>query len=77
MTRIILTFETTHAVLAAERALKNADGRHFEIRPTPTPNGLSDSVCGMSLEVLAHEQKDDIVEHLQSCGKSPAGIFEI
>ncbi len=77
MSRIILTFETTHAVMAAERALKEAASKGFKFRPTPTPSGLSDSICGMSLEILSAQQKDEIVEHLKSRGRSPKGVHVI
>lgn len=75
--RIILTFETTHAVLAAEKALKAAKEKSFRFRPTPTPSGLTDSVCGMSIEVLAADQKNDVVEYLINCQLPPKGVFEI
>jgi len=75
--RIIITFETTHNVLAAEKALKSDVARNFRFRPTPTPPGLSDSVCGMSLEILAHDQKQDVLEFLSSCQITPKGVFEI
>jgi hypothetical protein len=75
--RLILTFETTHAVLAAEKALRAAKEKSFRFRPTPTPPGLTDSVCGMSLEILALEQRQQVVEFLSDCKLSPKGIFEI
>lgn len=75
--RIIVTFETTHAVLAAEKALKAASEKSFRFRPTPTPPDLTDSVCGMSLEVLAHEQKQEILDYLTKNQLPPHGVFEI
>ena len=75
--RIILTFETTHKVLAAEKALKSAKERNFRFRPTPTPPGLTESVCGMALEVLSTEQKQDIIDFLDSQRIAPKGVFEI
>lgn len=75
--RIIITFETTHNVLAAEKALKSAREKNFRFRPTPTPPGLSESVCGMSLEILAHDQKQDIVDFLSHRQITPQGVFEI
>lgn len=75
--RIIVTFETTHAVLAAEKALKAARERAFRFRPTPTPPHLTDSVCGMSLEVLAHDQLQEIVDYLGDHKMPPHGVFEI
>ena len=75
--RIILTFETTHAVLAAEKALKGVKENGFRFRPTSTPPGLTEAVCGMSLEVLAHDQKQTIVEYLSNCQLTPNGVYEI
>ncbi len=75
--RIILTFETTHSVLAAEKALKGVNANRFRFRPTPTPPGLTEAVCGMSLEVLAHDQKKEIVEYLSNCQLTPKGIHEV
>lgn len=75
--RIIVTFETTHAVLAAEKALKAAKEKSFRFRPTPTPPGLTDAICGMSLEVLAADQKQDIVEFLSNCHLPPKGVHQI
>ncbi|MDZ4834058.1 MAG: DUF3343 domain-containing protein [Candidatus Melainabacteria bacterium] len=75
--RIILTFETTHAVLAAEKALRSAKEKNFRFRPTPTPPGLTDAVCGMALEVLAVGQRQDVVEFLSDCQLTPHGVFEI
>jgi hypothetical protein len=75
--RIIITFETTHALLAAEKAMKSAKERNFRFRPTPTPPGLTESVCGMALEVLASEQKQDIIDFLSSQHILPKGVHEI
>ncbi|MBX9668857.1 MAG: DUF3343 domain-containing protein [Candidatus Obscuribacterales bacterium] len=75
--RIILTFESTHAVLAAEKALKANNQRTFHVRPTPTPPGLSESVCGMSLEILSHDQKQDILSLLASCGNKPQAVVDL
>ena len=74
--RIILTFETTHSVLAAEKVLKSAPEK-FRFRPTPTPAGLSDSVCGMSLELLDLDKKQDVVDYLSTCQLQPQGVFEL
>jgi len=75
--RIIITFETTHKVLAAEKALKSAKEKNFRFRPTPTPPGLTDSVCGMALEVLNKDQKEVIVDFLMSRQIAPQGVFEV
>lgn len=76
LTRIILTFETTHQVLAAEKAIKAGD-ETWRVRPTPTPPHLSTSICGMSLELLDHALKNAVTEHLVASGLPPAGVFEL
>ena len=77
MARLILTFETLHKVLSAERALTSAAARKFKCRPTPTPPGLSDSICGMSLELLEHGRRDEAVAYLKDSEIYPSGIYEI
>jgi hypothetical protein len=73
-TRLILTFNTLHQVLSAEKALKTAPNRHFKIRPTPTPPGLSSSICGMSIELLQLEQKQSAIDFLSERNMPPKGI---
>lgn len=75
--RIIMTFETTHKLLAAEKVLKSAPERAFRFRPTPTPPGLTDSVCGMSLEILSLDQKPDIIDFLSQHQIQPKAVHEI
>jgi hypothetical protein len=73
--RIIVTFSTLHQVLTAEKALRTAESAVFKIRPTPTPPGLSTSVCGMSIEILEEGQKQSIIDYLQSKSIQPTGLF--
>lgn len=73
--RIILTFTTLHQVLAAEKVLKTAPDALFRIRPTPTPPGLSTSICGMSIEILASEQKQPIIDYLKVKDMQPSGVY--
>ncbi len=73
--RLIITFATLHQVLAAEKALRSAKPVVFKIRPTPTPPGLSTSICGMSIEILEEGQKQMIVDYLSANDMSPSGIF--
>jgi len=61
--RIIVTFPSLHRVLAAEKSLKSAAGEAFQIRPTPTPPGLSSAICGMSIEILSAEQEQEIARY--------------
>jgi hypothetical protein len=73
MSRIILTFETLFQVLAADKALRE----HVLCRPTPTPGGLSTAVCGVSLELLDHPQKDQALKRLEANNLRPNGIHEL
>lgn len=73
MPRLILTFKTMFDVLAADKLLKEK----FVCRPTPTPPGLSTSICGMSLELLSPEDQDAVVETLKTGQLSPSGIHQI
>jgi len=75
--RLIVTFKTLHQVLAAEKALRGANPIVFKIRPTPTPPGLSTSICGMSIEILEVSQKEAILEFLTARAMTPSGVFEI
>jgi hypothetical protein len=75
--RHIITFKNLHQVLKAERLLKNSDGNSFEVRPTPTPQGLSSAVCGMSIEVLRSDQTDSIITFLRQSDLEPAGLHDV
>jgi hypothetical protein len=77
MPRLILTFETLHKVLAAEKALRAERARSFQCRPTPTPPGLSESICGMSIELLQIDRKKEIVSFLTEQGLPPSGAYEV
>ncbi|HEY9777870.1 MAG TPA: DUF3343 domain-containing protein [Planktothrix sp.] len=77
MPRLILTFETLHKVLSAERALRAERAHPFQYRPTPTPPGLSHSICGMSIEVLQLERKNEIVRFLEEHDNPPSGAHEV
>ena len=73
MSRLILTFPTLFQVLAADKVLQ---GR-FEFRPTPTPPGLSADICGMSIELLKFNQKDDAISYLAEANLEPMGVHVI
>ena len=73
MTRLILTFETLFKVLAADKLLRTK----VSCRPTPTPAGLSSSICGMSLELLDAAQHEVALSSLRNAGLEPSGIHEI
>jgi hypothetical protein len=76
MTRLILTFASLHQVLAAEKLLRTAP-HAFKCRPTSTPPGLATSICGMSIELLDHQQKNDIVRYLENESLAPEGVHEV
>ncbi|CAN5376443.1 hypothetical protein BH11CYA1_BH11CYA1_38450 [soil metagenome] len=71
--RLLLTFSTLHRVLAAERFLRESGDKNFSCRPTPTPPGLSESICGMSIEVFAGDQMDSVVLFLRGKNLEPSG----
>lgn len=71
--RLILTFETMFQVMSADKMLRD----NYQCRPTPTPPGLSQSICGVSLEILNHSDKPAILEKLESRGLKPSGIHEV
>ncbi|MFA7340946.1 MAG: DUF3343 domain-containing protein [Candidatus Obscuribacterales bacterium] len=71
--RLILTFPTLHQVLAAERALRESGDKNLRCRPTPTPPGLSESICGMAIEIFSGEQKDSAIKFLIDHKLEPSG----
>lgn len=73
MSRVILTFETLFQVLAADKFLRG----QIDCRPTPTPPGLSTAVCGVSLEILNLQQRENAIKLLQEKSLSPNGIHEL
>jgi len=77
MARVILTFETLHKVLAADKALRADRTNSFKCRPTPTPPGLSESICGMSIELLEPARKDELLHFLQENDLAPKGVHEV
>lgn len=81
MTRVLLTFESLHKLLAAEKSLKQSDkntrAETPAVRPTPTPANLSESVCGMSLEILKPEEIETVLARLEKADLSPAHVHEL
>lgn len=73
MTRLILTFETLFQVLAAEKLLKD----RFKCRTTPTPAGLTTSICGISLELLEPSRKEEALQNLEQENLNPIGMHEV
>ncbi|HEY9870442.1 MAG TPA: DUF3343 domain-containing protein [Candidatus Obscuribacterales bacterium] len=73
MARLILTFNTLFQVLAADKLLR----RSFACRPTPTPPGITDSICGMSLELLDLSQQDAALACLEQASLPPNGVHEL
>jgi hypothetical protein len=77
MPRTILTFATLHRVLQAEKALRADTSRAFKCRPTPTPPGLSESICGMSIELMEPAQTELIVQFLHEHELAPSGVHRL
>lgn len=77
MIRHILTFANLHQVLSAEKALKQAENKRFQLRPTPTPPGLDEAICGMSIEILDGSHLKEAVEYLRSQSLPPTGVHEV
>ena len=73
MSRLILTFETLFQVLSADKALKS----HFKCRPVPTPPGLSNDICGISLELLDTSERFEALNRLQENQLAPQAIHEL
>jgi hypothetical protein len=71
--RLILTFPTLHQVLAAERVLRESGDKNLRCRATPTPPGLSESICGMAIEIFSIEQKDTAIKFLLNHRIEPSG----
>jgi hypothetical protein len=71
--RLILTFETLFQVLAADKALRD----HVRCRPTPTPPGLTTAVCGVSLELLEHNQREEAIRRLGEENLNPSGVHQL
>lgn len=77
MTRVLLTFESLHKLLAAEKIICELGQESLFVRPTPTPPQFADTVCGMSLEILSMETKDEILNHLKVSNLEPENIHEV
>jgi hypothetical protein len=71
--RLILTFETLFQVLAAEKALHP----NVKCRPTPTPPGLTTSICGVALELLDPASKVIALSYLGLLSLEPSGVHEV
>ncbi len=73
MGRLILTFETLFQVLSADKLLRNT----LACRPTPTPAGLSTSICSISLELLDPSDRQAALNLLDSASLAPTGVHDI
>lgn len=73
MSRLILTFPTLFQVLAADKSLSGK----VACRPTPTPQGLSTDICGISLELLNRGQLDEALAILVEKALPPKGVHEL
>ena len=75
--RLLLTFATLHKVLAAEKSLRTSADEKLRCRPTPTPPGLSEDICGMSLELLDAGAADYAVGVLTRVNLAPRGVHKL
>jgi hypothetical protein len=73
MSRLIFTFETLFQVLSADRLLRG----EVKYRTTPTPPGLSTSICGVSIELLDSKQRPLTIELLKRNSLTPSGVHEV
>jgi len=70
---LILTFPTLFKVLAADKLLR----QQVSCRPTPTPQGLSSDICGVSVELLDRSQLTRALALLKADGNPPSGQHEV
>jgi hypothetical protein len=77
MIRHIVTFANLHQVLSAEKALRQAPDQNFPVRPTSTPPGLDEAICGMSIEVLDGSRLEEVVNYLNQQALPPRGVHEV
>jgi len=80
--RLILTFQNVHALLAAEKCLRQkcaAKNISIDLRATSTPDSINEtnSVCSMALEILSLDKKDLVLQFLSEEEKNPLGIHQI
>ena len=73
MPRLILTFETMFQVLSADKLLRE----HVACRPTPTPAGLSTSICGVSIELLDQSEEQVALQILENQSSPPKGVHHL
>jgi hypothetical protein len=60
-------------VLSAEKALQGS----CNARTTPTPSGLSASICGIAIEILNGGQKEQALATLAKANLTPKGVHEL
>lgn len=72
MKRLIFTFESPIKVLAADKALR--DVLSTRCRPVPTPPQLSQSLCGMSIELLEPKDRELALSILKAASLEPTGV---
>jgi len=77
MMRLIFTFPTLHKVLSAEKKLRVSGDERLRCRPTPTPPGLSNDICGMSLELISPENRDLALNFLEQANLAPRGVHSL
>jgi hypothetical protein len=75
--RLILTFTNLSQVLKAEKALRTSGEKTLACRATPTPPGLSQAICGMSLELLDPFAAEAATSFLTDKNLTPEGIHQV
>ena len=72
MNYLILTFQSTHHVLKAERVLLS---KHIKLDIIPTPKEIS-SECGMSIRINQHVASSYALSEILSDANLEFNIFE-
>ncbi len=70
MTRLLLTFDTLFKVLTADQTLSGK----IATRTTPTPPGLSASICSISLELIDPRDEELAIKTLAAASLKPDGV---
>jgi hypothetical protein len=75
--RLIFTFPTLQNLLAAEKALRLSGDDKLKCRSTPTPPGLEQTICGVSIELFASEHESHARQFLEQLGLPPKGVHRV
>ncbi|MGM0440959.1 MAG: DUF3343 domain-containing protein [Elusimicrobiota bacterium] len=72
MKKFLITFDSTHQVLKAEKKLKE---KFKEVTTIPTPEELS-SDCGVSLQLTTSKNKEETLKILTDSGTTYNNILQ-